>query len=368
MRISRDNAPAWRSPGLVAAALALGGSFAAAIPPPAPTPSASAFLGRFTFRTYAQEDGLTDTSVECLRQDRIGYIWAGTDDGLFRFDGRQFKKFSREQGLPRTRIYQIHETADGRLYAATGAGLARLSGGHFIVIDARAGLGPFAISHQGIASDAAGTVYVGTDRGLYLGRNDRYEWDREANALGEGPVGALHVDAAGALYFARGGLLYRKESGRVVEFGRPRGLPVGETLDDVETDREGRLWVRTVKHLYLLARGAQRFERDDEGLPESSEVGRLEFDDQGRLLVPTVQGLAYRDRGAWRLIGRREGLASDAALSATVDREGSLWIGLLGGGIDRRLGRGQFTNWTRSDGLSQEVVWAIARQKTAGGG
>ena len=328
---------------------------------------AAPFLGRFTFRTYAQEDGLSDTSVECVLQDRIGYLWAGTDDGLFRFDGRHFKKFSREQGLPRTRIYQIHETADGRLYAATGAGLALLKGERFFMLGDKNGLGPYAVSHEGVASDSSGTVYVGTDHGLFSGKDDRYEADTEANALGEGPVGAVHVDAAGALYFARGGLLFRKESGRAVEFGRPRGLPSDETVDDVRTDGSGRLWVRTVKHLYLLPRGGQRFERDDEGLPESSEVGRLAFDDRGELLVPTVRGLAMPDKNGWRLIGRREGLASDAALSALVDREGSLWIGLLGGGLDRRLGRGEFTNWTRSDGLSQEVVWSIARQKSKPG-
>jgi len=345
-------------------------AFAEGVAPGEPSPAVAReppFLGRAMFRTYAQDDGLSDASVECVLQDRVGYLWAGTDDGLFRFDGRQFTKFSREQGLPRTRIYQLYETPDGRFYVATGAGLARLAGDHFTVIGEKAGLGPFAVSHQGIASDAAGTVYVGTDRGLYSGKGDRYEWDKEANALGQGPVNGVHVDAAGILYFARGGLLFRKESGRVVEFGRPRGLPSDETIDDVETDAAGRLWARTVKHLYLLARGSQRFERDDEGLPESSEVGRLAFDDRGELLVPTVRGLAYQEKAAWRVIGRREGLASDAALSALVDREGSLWIGLLGGGIDRRLGRGEFTNWTRSDGLSQEVVWSVVRQKSKPG-
>ncbi|HKD19775.1 MAG TPA: two-component regulator propeller domain-containing protein, partial [Thermoanaerobaculia bacterium] len=370
MRTSRE--PGARRSRLLAAAalvavLGVPGFGAEAAPASAPSSPGAVFLGRFTFQTYAQEEGLTDLSVECLLQDRVGYLWAGTDDGLFRFDGRQFTKFSREQGLPRTRIYQLFETSDGRFYAATAAGLTRLTGGRFVVIDERSGLGPFAISHEGLAADAAGTVYVGTDRGLYSGKNDRYEYDKEANALGDGPVGAVHVDAAGALYYARGGRLYRKESGHAVEFGRPRGLPTDETIDDVATDADSRLWVRTVKHLYLLPRGGQRFERDDDGLPESSEVGRLAFDDRGQLLVPTVSGLAYSEHGAWRLIGRREGLASDAALSALVDREGSLWVGLLGGGLDRRLGRGEFTNWTRSDGLSQEVVWAIARQKTRAG-
>ncbi len=350
----------------LAAAWTAAGGIAAAEPPPAISHPAP-FLGRFTFRTYAQEEGLSDTSVECVLQDHTGYLWAGTDDGLFRFDGRQFTRFGREQGLPQTRIYQLLETAEGRFYAATGAGLARLDGSRFVVLGEKSGLGPFAIGHEGLASDSTGTVYVGTDRGLYAGKNDRYVFDQEANALGEGPVVGVHWDASGALYYARAGRLYRKESGRAIEFGRPRGLPSDETIDDVESDPAGRLWVRTVKHLYRLPRGGQKFERDDEGLPESSEVGRLAFDDRGELLVPTVRGLAYEDHGAWRVIGRREGLASDAALSTLVDREGSLWIGLLGGGLDRRLGRGQFTNWTRDDGLSQEVVWSIARPKSKAG-
>ena len=336
---------------------------AAAAPPAARDP----FLGRFAFRTYAEEQGLSDVSVECVLQDRTGFLWAGTDDGLFRFDGRRFVKFSREQGLPRTRIYQLHQTGDGRLYVATGAGLARLRGGRFEVIGEKAGLGAVAIGHQGVASDAAGTVYVGTERGLYAGRNDSFTLDPEADAAGQGPVGAVHVDPSGAVYFARGGRLYRKESGRVAEFGGPRGLPAEETIDEVLSDRSGRLWVRTVKRLFVLARGGQRFAQDDEGLPESSEYGRLAFDDRGELLVPTVQGLAFRDAGRWRLIGRREGLPSDTALAAVVDREGSLWIGTLGGGIAQRLGHGEFTNWSTGDGLSHEVVWAIARQRTPSG-
>ena len=346
-----------------AAALLLAPGLAAAEPAEDGPP----FLGRFIFRTHAEEEGLTDLSAECVLQDRVGFLWAGTDDGLFRFDGHRFTKFSREQGLPRTRIYQILETADGRLYVGTGSGLARLNGQRFAVLGEAAGLGPFAISHQGLAVDSAGTLYVGTDRGLYVGRDDKFQLDKEANSIGEGAVGAVHVDASGALYFARGGTLYRIESGRVVEFGPPRGLPSDETIDDVRTDRAGRLWVRTVKRLFLLGKGAQRFERADAGLPEASEYGRLAFDDRGELLVPTVQGLAYRADGLWRLIGRREGLASDTALSALVDREGSLWIGLLGGGVAQRLGHGQFTNWGTADGLSHEVVWAVARQKTRSG-
>jgi diguanylate cyclase (GGDEF)-like protein len=339
---------------------------AGALPLAAASAGTAPFEGRFEFRTFSKEDGLEDLSVECVLQDRVGFIWVGTDDGLFRYDGSRFRKFGHRDGLPRLRIYQLHET-DGRLYVATGAGLARYESGRFVVIDEKDGLGVFAIPHQGIASDAAGVLYVGTDRGLYVGRGDRFQFDAEANAVGSGPVAAVYADPSGALYFSRGGLLYRKESGRTVEFGRPRGLPFEETLEDIRIDGAGRLWVRTVKRLYALEAGAQRFERADEGLPESSEIGRLGLDDRGRILVPTVQGLATRDGALWQLIGRREGLPVDTALDAIVDREGSLWVGLLGGGLARRLGHGQITNWSTADGLSHDVVWSIARQTARAG-
>src|SRR4029078_4419444 len=94
------------------------------------------------------------------------------------------------------------------------------------------------------------------------------------------------------------------------------------------------------------------------------ELACLAFDERGELLVPTVQGLAFRENGAWRLVGRREGLPAETALTAEVDREGSLWVGLLGGGLAQRLGGGEFRNITRGDGLSHDVVWAIGRQRS----
>jgi len=325
------------------------------------------FAGRFMFRTYGEEEGLSDLSVECVIQDRTGFLWAGTDVGLFRFDGRRFVKYDTGQGLPRTRIYQIYESPAGTLYVGTGLGLARRDGDRFAIIGVKSGLGPFAISHQGIAADNHGNVYVGTDRGLFVGQAEHFHEDREATGDGETAITAVHVDDKGVVYFARGGLLFQRLGGHAVEFGRPRGLPTDETIDEVLSDAKGRLWVRTLKRLFLLAPGSPRFERHDDGLPESSEVGRLSFDSEGNLLVPTVHGIAYEHEGAWSVIGRREGLAADTALSAVVDAEGSLWIGLLGGGLTQRLGHGEITNWTPSDGLSHENLWTIARQKAGPG-
>jgi len=45
------------------------------------------------FIRYSVKEGLSDNTVNCIAQDDLGYIWIGTDAGLNRFDGHQFKKF-----------------------------------------------------------------------------------------------------------------------------------------------------------------------------------------------------------------------------------------------------------------------------------
>jgi ligand-binding sensor domain-containing protein len=56
---------------------------------------------RYTFRQYGSQQGLTNLSINCLLQDRTGYLWVGTDNGLFRYDGSSFRAFSHAEGLPK---------------------------------------------------------------------------------------------------------------------------------------------------------------------------------------------------------------------------------------------------------------------------
>src|ERR1700739_4226818 len=55
---------------------------------------------RYSFKEYGQDQGLTNLDVFCLLQDRTGFLWVGTEDGLFRYDGRQFRAYTKAQGLP----------------------------------------------------------------------------------------------------------------------------------------------------------------------------------------------------------------------------------------------------------------------------
>ena len=59
---------------------------------------------QFTFRQYVQQDGLSNLSVTWLLQDHEGYVWIGTENGLFRHDSTDFVRFAEAQGLEDTDV------------------------------------------------------------------------------------------------------------------------------------------------------------------------------------------------------------------------------------------------------------------------
>ena len=83
------------------------------------------FAQRYSFKYYTQEQGLEDLTVSCLFQDHSGFLWLGTMNGLFRYDGEHFESVN---GLPSTRVISLAETPEGRLLVATREGLVMREG------------------------------------------------------------------------------------------------------------------------------------------------------------------------------------------------------------------------------------------------
>src|SRR5512139_1185924 len=79
---------------------------------------------------FTAENGLSQNTVRCILQDRQGFLWFGTDDGLDRYDGYDFQAFRHAPdipaGLPHNRVTALYEDPAGRLWVGTMGGLFRL--------------------------------------------------------------------------------------------------------------------------------------------------------------------------------------------------------------------------------------------------
>src|SRR5690349_3089500 len=79
-----------------------------------------------TYESITELNGLSDNRVTCFKQDRQGFMWIGTENGLNRYDGHEFiiyRPGQSERILSYEHINDIEQDARGRMWVATWNGL-----------------------------------------------------------------------------------------------------------------------------------------------------------------------------------------------------------------------------------------------------
>ncbi|MGC1653694.1 MAG: two-component regulator propeller domain-containing protein, partial [Candidatus Sulfotelmatobacter sp.] len=121
------------------------------------------FAQEYSFRAFGNADGLANLAVRQIYEDREGFIWVSTENGIFRYDGDRFEAFGPAQGIPATSAAAFGEAPDGSLLAGGSFGLYHLRGNSFEKLPV-----PFKTVSwaQGIQSDGKGHTFLGTESGL----------------------------------------------------------------------------------------------------------------------------------------------------------------------------------------------------------
>ena len=312
----------------------------------------------YSFKLYSREEGLLNQVINCLLQDRNGFLWAGTENGLYRYDGSRFLSFGRPEGLPDETILSLFEDTRGTLWVGTRLGIATFDGKRRFVPDAV--LGKVEIfGYSNIVSDAQGRMYVGTARGLAVGEKATSTEGIRFHFVTKQAVHGVYVDRSNVLWYGAEGKLWFSAAGTPVAVGPESQIPI-DRWDSMLSDRNGTLWVRSSERLVFRRKGSQTFESVAE-VPHSPEFGSIYEMPDGRVFVPTDGGLMAYDGGRWERIGSRQGLVSDETTCLLHDREGSVWVGMGGEGLERWLGFDEWESWTVADGLSSNIIWDIKR-------
>jgi signal transduction histidine kinase/ligand-binding sensor domain-containing protein/CheY-like chemotaxis protein len=331
---------------LIASGLAAAPGAAMAGVPPAPP----------RFATLGVADGLPSSVVNQIAQDRDGFIWIGTRDGLARYDGIGFEVFRNRLGDPGSLsandVTALLVDSQGRLWCGGGSsGLNRLDpdGRHFYhwhhVPNEVSTLGSDDV--WALAEDRAGAIWVGT----YLGGLNRLEadghflhLDHDADdpaSLRSSTVLALAGDASGRLWVGTDvGLDVRGTDGRITHVDIPplTERPGRSFVLAFEPEADGSMLVGTRKGLFRIdAKLAYAGEIAASEPPLA--VVSLAHDAGGALWIGTYSGLARDADGTLEKFHSEEGfpgaLPGTRVTSILDDTEGGLWFGLFDGGVAR---------------------------------
>jgi len=328
---------------------------------------------RYSFREYGPKDGLEIANIETLLQDRDGFLWIGTQSGLFRYDGRNFLPFTTAHGLPSTFLMALHESPDGTLWAVTSQGVATRKGERFEALAlALDGIG-ITFNRYPIASLPDGRVFISTSQGLAIVGKSNGAWKvsrllkTPPELAGSAGGRTLHVDAGANVWMGCGDHLCKvigtSGSERIVLAEEDSGLPRHQWAI-IRTLADGSMYLRSDRSLWMRRNRTVAFEDISLGLdPPTLRRLTLDFDPAGHPIISTRNGLAVRRDHRWEAITPAEGLLTSATSFVLTDREGSVWIGTSGYGLLRWIGYGRWSRFTHEDGLENDYIWSIARDR-----
>ena len=329
-----------------------------------------AFAAQLPLTLYDQSSGLTSLSVVRIYQDREGFLWAGTEKGLYRFDGMAFSQVGAEQGFQVSEVISFEEDSRGRLWVGSRAGLQLRENGRFGWVSPD-GKPLLADRGQTLSADDAGGMWLVSGNRLWRLMPDAgNHWaltapftEQQRQAFpGLDQVSAV-FHRGGTTWFGCGAELCSLRGGALRRYGPDAGVPADKWLGFLAAG-DGSLWVRGIHAVRMLAPGSERFDaRDMPGNSADVAASSIDIveDRHGRVLTRSSTGLARWDGRRWELFGTEDGLPQVGVSALAVDQDGTLWIGTYGRGLLHWSGRDAVENWTSAQGLGGSLIWSIAR-------
>ncbi len=315
-------------------------------------------------RHITTEDGLSQNSINCIYQDRTGFIWFGTQDGLNRYDGYEIITFRHDPAdsgsISHSWIWDVHEDHYKNLWIATWYGLNRydLHTGK-VSVYLPDSTDPGAITGDrpaAICEDNAGNIWVGTWGGglnKFIKDENRFEHymheTGNSHSIPDNFVRTLFTDRSGRIWVGTwGGLAMMRQNKDSVTFknyltdAQTRFSGVARVMAIAE-DRQGNIWVGSFGNgLYKIDPFGDKIinylhDPGNDNSISSNDIASVIIDENGIVWVGTISsGLNRFDpaTGKFKIYdtnsGDDNGIGSNEVYSLFEDRSGLLWVGAGG--------------------------------------
>jgi len=304
------------------------------------------------FQRYGVDDGLSQTTIRDLYQDRQGFVWLGTQDGLNRFDGYEFRVYRNDPAKKNTpgdnHIIAIEPANTEGFWVGTQSGglaLYNVASNDFKRFQAGGKFGDLA--DNGISTlklDNKKRFWVATNAGSLQWLDEKQMAFQNVQSVSFDSVGRVKsmMDyRQGLLIGSRNGIYFLENEQASLQ-AWPARSPVTTEIEAIARSPDGKeIWVATLEdglyHFTADGQLLQHIKRSD-GLGDNN-VRDLKFDRSGRLWVATFDGLSRIDSPkaaikTWRYNqGLGGSLASSRIQSLMEDRDGLMWIGTWLNGV-----------------------------------
>ena len=353
-------------------------------------------INQYAHTTWTIREGFFTSAVSSIVQTPDGYLWVGTESGLFQFDGVRTVRWQPDgsEQLPSTTIVKLLVTRDGQLWIGTLAGLASWKDGRLVTYPELAGHVVAALAEDSRGTVWAGSVAIPTARlcairsavvcagqdgrlgnGVFsLFDDDGTLWVGAATGLWRWAPGdptryaTATATLADLIRISDGPLLaamiggVNQLVGKKLDVYRISGVDRPFNAQRLLEDREGALWIATHRGgLIHVHRGQVDVFTPADGLSGDS-ITALYEDREGNIWVGTNEGLDRFRELAVTTVSRRQGFPTDLAVSVLPARDGSVWVASADGLTRWRDGR--LMIYRTRDGLPDDRVGTLFEDST----
>lgn len=367
------------------------------------------------FEHLSLKDGLSQSTVHTIIQDHQGFIWFGTEDGLNRYDGNEFRIFRHDtednSSLSSNKIQVLYEDRHGILWVGTDRGLNRFNRESEVFFRYEKKTGNPESPKDGDANlndtnflnddyivclyqDKDGVIWIGTRYGGVslldpVRKGFTHYNSSNQSGLKSDAVQEICQDKSGVIWLGtqKDGLArFDRKSKTFSYFQKSNNMPhsiCSNKITDLYEDRSGNFWIGTKNGLNRMDRTTRKFThfKHEPGRPESLShdyIYNIYEDRDGQLWFGTYAAGLNRwnplDEDFTRIrhrAGDPESLSNDYIHAIYQDRGGVFWIGTDSGINKWAPGKKKFACWRPGSGNSDSNnyiaasrdVWSIYKDK-----
>jgi ligand-binding sensor domain-containing protein/class 3 adenylate cyclase len=327
----------------------------------------------YYFDKYDVRDGLAQSKVYCIIQDKGGFLWLGTTIGVSKFDGTTFINYFTDNGLAENGVKCMLKDSRGILWLGhIGGGITRYDGKKFEKIVVK----DIEIDHDitSIVEDDKGMIWLATvgdgvirieNPGEPKANKFVYKQFKGKESVSD-YVFSIYKRKDNMLFFITDlGLKTYNAAKNSFDFFKPDQMPSYFQLTCMYEDLNSNLWFGTYNgglYKYEEKKGFIKiYDAVRDGLA-LNWISTISGDHNGNIWIGTWGGgiTVIKNDKVIENFNDRDGMYDNKIWCIVEDREGNILLGTNENGLLIFKGR-KFISFSKTDGLLNDQVWAIAQ-------